>query len=179
MGHSASLAALARGSVGRLGKCFQGSKHQTPVTKHQSPGSTSNFWRHQEPALDTGPDAVTCALRPGTHTTLYLDAVTHCAPKMNAELLVRVLRAYDASLDAAAVRAALAGPDSADLVRWAAVHLTPDTLLSVDELNQSVSSRSLSSAVVLMPNQICCPRGVGRGREAGHVVRPLRGSCPA
>jgi hypothetical protein len=57
---------------------------------------------------------------------------------MNAETLIRTFRAYDASIDAAAVRTALSDPKSADLVRWAAVHLTPDTLLTVDELNQSV-----------------------------------------
>lgn len=55
---------------------------------------------------------------------------------MNAESLIRTLRAYDASVDAAAVRAALSEPKSADFVRWATVHLTPDTLLTVDELNQ-------------------------------------------
>jgi hypothetical protein len=55
---------------------------------------------------------------------------------MDAESLVRILRTYDASVDAAAVRAALLGSNSADLVRWAAAHLTPDTLLTVDELNQ-------------------------------------------
>ncbi|KAK4143126.1 uncharacterized protein C8A04DRAFT_37678 [Dichotomopilus funicola] len=56
---------------------------------------------------------------------------------MNIESVVRTLRAYDASFDAAAVRAALADSSSTtDLVRWAALHLTPDTLLTVDELNQ-------------------------------------------
>ncbi|KAK4155765.1 hypothetical protein C8A00DRAFT_41688 [Chaetomidium leptoderma] len=55
---------------------------------------------------------------------------------MDAESLVGILRAYDASFDAAAVRAALSDPKSTDLVRWATVHLAPDTLLTVDELNQ-------------------------------------------
>lgn len=59
---------------------------------------------------------------------------------MDAESLLRILRTYDASCDAAAVRAAFSGPESAEFVRWAAVHLTPDTLLSPDELNQCVAS---------------------------------------
>lgn len=59
---------------------------------------------------------------------------------MDAESLVRTLRAYDPSTDAAAVKAAFSDPKSLDksrdFVRWAARHLTPDTLLSADELNQ-------------------------------------------
>ncbi|KAK3295335.1 uncharacterized protein B0H64DRAFT_441756 [Chaetomium fimeti] len=55
---------------------------------------------------------------------------------MNADSLVRILRAYDVSLDAAAVKAAVSASDSTHLVHWATVHLTPDTLLTVDELNQ-------------------------------------------
>ncbi len=57
---------------------------------------------------------------------------------MDGDTLVGILRAYDASVDAAAVRAALSGPDSGDLVRWAQLHLAPDTLLTTDELTQSV-----------------------------------------
>jgi len=57
---------------------------------------------------------------------------------MNVESLISILRTYDASLDAAAVRTALSGPDSAHLLRWATLHLTPDTLLTTNELNQSV-----------------------------------------
>ncbi|KAK4135275.1 hypothetical protein BT67DRAFT_270310 [Trichocladium antarcticum] len=59
---------------------------------------------------------------------------------MDAESLVRTLRAYDPSTDAAAVKAAFSDPKSLDksrdFVRWAARHLTPDTLLSADELDQ-------------------------------------------
>lgn len=55
---------------------------------------------------------------------------------MDAEYLVRTLRAYDSSVDAATVRTALSDPQSAEFLHWAALHLTPDTLLSVDELNQ-------------------------------------------
>ncbi len=65
---------------------------------------------------------------------------------MDGEALVRLLRVYDASFDAAAVRASLSGPNSSDLVRWAAQHLTPDTLLTPDELNQSVNFRFLVTA---------------------------------
>ena len=54
---------------------------------------------------------------------------------MDAESLIRILRAYDASIDATAVKAAFDGDDSA-LREWAALHVTSDTLLSVDELNQ-------------------------------------------
>ncbi|KAK3302676.1 uncharacterized protein B0T15DRAFT_487707 [Chaetomium strumarium] len=55
---------------------------------------------------------------------------------MDAEALIKTLRAYDPSFDAAAVRAVLGDPKSSELRRWAAVHLTPDTLLTVDELSQ-------------------------------------------
>ncbi|KAK3902907.1 hypothetical protein C8A05DRAFT_15101 [Staphylotrichum tortipilum] len=55
---------------------------------------------------------------------------------MDGDTLVGILRAYDASVDAAAVRAALSGPDSAALARWAELHLTPDTLLTTHELSQ-------------------------------------------
>lgn len=55
---------------------------------------------------------------------------------MDDESLIRTLRTYDASFDAAAVREAFKGPDSADLVRWATLHVTSDTLLSPEELNQ-------------------------------------------
>lgn len=100
-------------------------------------------------------------------------------PEMNAESLIRTLRAYDVSLNAAAVRSAISASDSGHLVRWAAVHLTPDTLLTVDELNQCVGARFLSSAAPLtMSHQICRSWRIGHGREACHVVRPHRGSCP-
>ena len=59
-------------------------------------------------------------------------------PDMDRDTLVGILRAYDASVDAAAVRAALSGPDSVTLQRWAHLHLAPDTLLTADELTQSV-----------------------------------------
>ncbi|KAK4187523.1 hypothetical protein QBC35DRAFT_384633 [Podospora australis] len=53
---------------------------------------------------------------------------------MDPESLIKLLRAYDASFDAAAVKAAFSHPNSTDLVHWVTTHLTPDTLLSVDEL---------------------------------------------
>ncbi|AEO55642.1 hypothetical protein MYCTH_2087011 [Thermothelomyces thermophilus ATCC 42464] len=55
---------------------------------------------------------------------------------MDAESLITVLRAYDPSFDASAVRRALSDPASIDLFRWATLHLTPDTLLTANELSQ-------------------------------------------
>ncbi|KAK3357981.1 hypothetical protein B0T25DRAFT_175145 [Lasiosphaeria hispida] len=55
--------------------------------------------------------------------------------RMDSDALVRTLRAYDASVDATAVKAALDDGPSA-LRDWVALHVTPDTLLSPDELNQ-------------------------------------------
>ncbi|KAK3984196.1 hypothetical protein QBC44DRAFT_22401 [Cladorrhinum sp. PSN332] len=51
---------------------------------------------------------------------------------MDPEFLIKILRAHDASFGPAAVRAALQHP-------WALIHLTPDTLLSPDELSQYVA----------------------------------------
>ncbi len=103
----------------------------------------------------------------------------HALPKMDSEALVKILRVYDPSFDAAAVRASLAGPNSADLVRWATLHLTPDTLLTPDELSQSVNSRSLVTMLILIrANQIRRPRGMWSGRPARRLVRPCRSSCP-
>ncbi len=68
---------------------------------------------------------------------------------MDSDALVRILRVYDTSFDAAAVRASLSGPKSSDLVRWATQHLTPDTLLTPDELSQSVNFRLLVTACLL------------------------------
>ena len=70
---------------------------------------------------------------------------------MDADFLIRTLNKYDASFDAAVIKTALhhgghadnperedsdAGQGSGPLATWAAAHVTPDTLLSVDELNQ-------------------------------------------
>lgn len=55
---------------------------------------------------------------------------------MDAESLLRILRTYDPSVDAAAVKAVFSDPQSTDLCRWAALHLNPDTLLSPEELSQ-------------------------------------------
>ena len=69
--------------------------------------------------------------------------------EMDADTLLRTLRAYDASVDATAVRAALANdsshidsdsdsdnPKSNPIRTWVARHAAPDMLLSIDELNQ-------------------------------------------
>ncbi|KAK4196045.1 hypothetical protein QBC40DRAFT_13920 [Triangularia verruculosa] len=56
---------------------------------------------------------------------------------MDPEFLVKLLRAYDASFDAAAVKAAFNGSSTgSQFVQWAASHLTPDSLLTPDEFNQ-------------------------------------------
>ena len=55
---------------------------------------------------------------------------------MDAEALIRTLRAYDASVDATAVRAAFDNEHNHTLRDWVALHVGPDMLLSVDELNQ-------------------------------------------
>ncbi|KAL2173958.1 uncharacterized protein P884DRAFT_250666 [Thermothelomyces heterothallicus CBS 202.75] len=55
---------------------------------------------------------------------------------MDAESLITLLRAYDPSFDASAVRRALSDPASIDFLRWATLHLTPDTLLTANELSQ-------------------------------------------
>lgn len=59
---------------------------------------------------------------------------------MDSEALVKTLRVYDPSIDASAVRAAFSAPNSAEFVRWATAHLSSDTLLTPDELSQSVTS---------------------------------------
>ncbi|KAK3681612.1 hypothetical protein B0T22DRAFT_445229 [Podospora appendiculata] len=56
---------------------------------------------------------------------------------MDFESLVRILRKYDASIDASAVKAALSSSQNGKsdaLIEWATLHVTPNTLLSVDEL---------------------------------------------
>lgn len=77
------------------------------------------------------------------------------SPEMEADSLIRILKKYDASVDGAAIKAAFhrQGDDhlrtasigheltedsqaSGRLASWAASHVTPDTLLSVHELNQ-------------------------------------------
>ncbi|KAK0666548.1 hypothetical protein QBC41DRAFT_148780 [Cercophora samala] len=63
-----------------------------------------------------------------------------CSPipvPMDPEFLVKLLRAYDASFDAAAVRAAFNGSSTGNqFVQWATSHLIPDTLLTPDEFAQ-------------------------------------------
>ncbi|KAK3933922.1 hypothetical protein QBC46DRAFT_325865 [Diplogelasinospora grovesii] len=57
-------------------------------------------------------------------------------PEMDSESLIKTLRAYDASFDAAAVKAAFRDERSTALADWVRAHVTPDTLLSADELSQ-------------------------------------------
>ena len=55
---------------------------------------------------------------------------------MDSESLSSIIRSYDASFDPARVRAALDRDESGALAAWAAAHLTPDTLLTAEELLQ-------------------------------------------
>ncbi|KAL2158866.1 hypothetical protein VTH06DRAFT_4058 [Thermothelomyces fergusii] len=55
---------------------------------------------------------------------------------MDADSLITILRAYDPSFDASAVRRALSDPAAVHLLRWAKLHITPDTLLTANELSQ-------------------------------------------
>ncbi len=58
---------------------------------------------------------------------------------MNSEALTALLRTYDASFDANSVKALY--EDEGRRVAfesWSRLHLTPDTLISVDELEQYV-----------------------------------------
>jgi hypothetical protein len=55
---------------------------------------------------------------------------------MDRDSLVAVLRAHDASLDVTALKAVYDQNNAGAVAEWAKSHLTPDTLLSVDELDQ-------------------------------------------
>ncbi|KAK5659637.1 hypothetical protein OQA88_844 [Cercophora sp. LCS_1] len=55
---------------------------------------------------------------------------------MDAESLIRTLRAYDAPVDATAVKAAFDNEHNQVLRDWVSLHVGPDTLLSIDELDQ-------------------------------------------
>ncbi|KAL2259425.1 hypothetical protein VTK26DRAFT_6909 [Humicola hyalothermophila] len=98
---------------------------------------------------------------------------------MDAESLIRTLRTYDASFDAAAVRAAFSGPDSADLVRWAALHVTPDTLLSPDELNQyaALEESGLTERLAMSPD--LAEARVLSDQEIGAAIEELNRSTQA
>ena len=56
---------------------------------------------------------------------------------MNSEALTALLRTYDASLDANSVKALYEDEERRVAIEsWSRLHLTPDTLISVDELEQ-------------------------------------------
>ncbi|KAJ9134383.1 Vacuolar H+/Ca2+ exchanger [Coniochaeta hoffmannii] len=55
---------------------------------------------------------------------------------MDGETLSSIIRGYDASFDSARVRAVLDRDESGALAAWVAAHLTPDTLLTAEELLQ-------------------------------------------
>jgi prefoldin subunit 5 len=98
---------------------------------------------------------------------------------MNAESLVRILRAYDVSLDAAAVRAAVSASDSTQLVNWATVHLTPDTLLTVDELNQYAALKESGLAEKLAMSSDLAAARVLSDQEIKDAIEELNRSTQA
>jgi len=55
---------------------------------------------------------------------------------MDGETLSSIIRGYDASFDSARVRAVLDRDEPGALAAWVAAHLTPDTLLTAEELLQ-------------------------------------------
>ncbi|KAK4098969.1 hypothetical protein N658DRAFT_202422 [Parathielavia hyrcaniae] len=99
---------------------------------------------------------------------------------MDAESLVRILRAYDASVDVSAVKAAVAGSTkSADLKRWAAAHLTPDTLLTVDEANQYAALEHAGLAERLAASSDLSAARVLSEREVKEAIEELTRSTQA
>lgn len=55
---------------------------------------------------------------------------------MDGETLASIIRSYEASFDADAIKTALDQDESGILAEWAATHLTSDTLLTHEELAQ-------------------------------------------
>ncbi|AEO68724.1 a3180d0a-819e-45aa-94ff-4af92c298886 [Thermothielavioides terrestris] len=98
---------------------------------------------------------------------------------MDAESLVRTLRAYDASFDASAVRAALSGPEGAELLRWATVHLTPDTLLTVDEITQYAALEGSGLAERLASSSDLSAARVLSDQETKDAIEELNRSTQA
>ncbi|KAK4123022.1 hypothetical protein N657DRAFT_672083 [Parathielavia appendiculata] len=98
---------------------------------------------------------------------------------MDAESLLRILRAYDASVDASAVRAAVSGPNSTDIERWAAAHLCPDTLLTVDELNQYAALEDAGLAERLAMSSDLSAARVLSEREIKEAIDELNRSTQA
>jgi hypothetical protein len=82
--------------------------------------------------IDLGQAAIPIA----AHPFLFLSHVAWRTTTMDVESLIRTLRAYGASVDATAVRTALDNEHDNALRDWVSLHVAPDTLLSVDELNQ-------------------------------------------
>ena len=76
-----------------------------------------------------------------------MDGETFFGKKMNYEELAGILRLYDVQVDLGAVKAAFeAEQPSPGLADWARLHLTPDTLLTVDDLLQWVPITHTSSS---------------------------------
>ena len=55
---------------------------------------------------------------------------------MDINTLTSIIRDYDASFNVEAVQTAVDRDNSGILAEWAAVHLTADTLLTAEELQQ-------------------------------------------
>ncbi|KAL2134661.1 hypothetical protein VTI74DRAFT_11239 [Chaetomium olivicolor] len=98
---------------------------------------------------------------------------------MDAESLIRILRAYDTSFNASAVRAALSDSTATDLVRWATVHLAPDTLLTVDELNQYVALEESGLAEGLAMSSDLAAARVLSDQEIKDAIEELNRSTQA
>jgi hypothetical protein len=98
-----------------------------PVPKQTTRNPTSNLGKAAR-ARQTA-DKVSSTCRASSDRS-------HFSDRMDADTLIRTLRAYDASFDATALQKALDDGQSAEILDWATRYITPDTLLSVDELNQ-------------------------------------------
>ncbi|GAB1319962.1 HAUS augmin-like complex subunit 3 N-terminal domain-containing protein [Madurella fahalii] len=98
---------------------------------------------------------------------------------MDPEALVRILRTYDASVDGAAVKAAFRDARSAEFLRWATVHLTPDTLLSPDELEQYAALEELGLAEKLAMSSDLTAARVLSDQEVKEAIEELNRSTQA
>ncbi|KAK4238988.1 hypothetical protein C8A03DRAFT_14622 [Achaetomium macrosporum] len=98
---------------------------------------------------------------------------------MDADSLIKTLRAYHPSFDAAAVRAALGDPKSTELGRWASVHLTPDTLLTVDELSQYAALEESGRAEKLAMSSDLTTARVLSDQEIKDAIKELNRSTQA
>ncbi|KAH8898359.1 hypothetical protein GQ53DRAFT_711627 [Thozetella sp. PMI_491] len=73
---------------------------------------------------------------------------------MYFESLVALLRSYDASLDATSLKEVYNDEKARSLVEWVEHHLAPDTLLSVDELEQYTALEKSGAAAQLAGGEL-------------------------